>query len=138
MPTSDKAQRKLDEIVDSVVENYTLGRPIDSLESTALPNKRKIVEAIAELEHVVYMGYYSTRVLSPANLRRHVGEHIHRAAETLIEQVARAVAYERRGGAPEASDFEWSEFVITDTLTEIPRLRDQLALDVQAAYDGDP
>jgi serine O-acetyltransferase len=139
MRTSETSQRKLARIIESVADSYGLGRAIDSLESTALPNKRRIVDAISELEHVAYMGFYSTRVLSPFNLRQHIGEHLHRAGDSLIEQIARAVGYERRGGGmPENEDFEWSEEVVMDTFAQIPSLREQLALDVQAAYDGDP
>lgn len=139
MRASDEAQRRLEQIVDAVADSYKLGRPIDSLETTALPNKRKVVEAIAELEHVVYMGFYSTRVLSPINLRQHIGGHLHRAAETLIEQIARAVGYvQHRGREAGAGELGFAEDVVTDTFAQIPRLREQLALDVKAAFDGDP
>jgi serine O-acetyltransferase len=139
MRTSERTQRKLEQIVDTVTESYRLGRPIDSLESTALPNQRRIVEAIADLEHVTYMGFYSVHLLSPVNLRQHVGEHLYRAAEALIEQIARAVSYHRHGGGvPGPAEIAFSEDVVTQTLLQIPRLREQLALDVQAAYEGDP
>jgi serine O-acetyltransferase len=138
MAASDKNQRELEHVIDRVTESYRLGRPIDSLESTALPNRRKIIDAIAELEHVVYMGFYSTRVLSADNLRDHIAGHVHRAATGLIEQISRAVGYLRSGGAPAAIDLAWTEDVVVDSFAQIPRLRDRLALDVQAAYDGDP
>src|SRR6478672_10645480 len=139
MPTSERTQRKLEQIVDNVTESYRLGRPIDSLESTALPNQRRIVEAIIDLEHVTYMGFYSVHVLSAVNLRQHIGEHLYRAAEALIEQVARAVSYHRNGGgSPGVGELAFSEDVVTQTLVLVPQLREQLALDVQAAYEGDP
>ena len=92
MAASDKNQRELEHVIDRVTESYRLGRPIDSLESTALPNRRKIIDAIAELEHVAYMGFYSTRVLSADNLRDHIAGHVHRAATGLVEQISRASA----------------------------------------------
>jgi serine O-acetyltransferase len=139
MRPSETAQRRVEEIADAVTDSYKLGRAIDSLESTALPNRRKIVEAMAELEHVVYMGFYSTRVLSPINLRQHIGSHLHRAAEILIEQTARAVSYLRNAGnAPGPAEMRVSEEAVMDTLAQIPRLREQLAFDVQAAFEGDP
>jgi serine O-acetyltransferase len=129
----------LESIIDEVAQSYTRGRPIDSLESTALPNKRRILEAISELEHVVYMGFYSTRVLSPTNLRQHIGEHLYRASELLIEQIARAVAYDQtRGGSPGPGQLAFSEQVVVETFARISDLRQALALDVQAAYSGDP
>jgi serine O-acetyltransferase len=139
MSGSDESRRKLDQIVGAVADSYRLGRPIDSLESTALPNTRKIVEAVSELEHVVYMGFYSTRVLTAENLRQHVAGHLARAADILMGQIARAVGYLRNGGtAPGPAERRFSEEVVLDTFTQLPRLRAQLALDVQAAYDGDP
>jgi serine O-acetyltransferase len=138
MKTSDNPQRTLEHVIDSVADSYRLGRAIDSLESTALPNRRKIIDAISELEHVAYMGFYSTRLLSPLNLRQHIGEHMHRAAEALTEQISRAVGYRRSGGAPGPGEVAWSEAVVLETFARIPDIREQLALDVQAAYDGDP
>jgi serine O-acetyltransferase len=139
MSANDETQRKLEQIADAVAESYQLGRPIDSLESTALPNTRKIVEAVCELEHVVYMGFYSTRVLTADNLRQHIAGHLNRAAATLMGQIARAVGYLRNGGtAPGAAERRFSEDVVIDTFAQLPRVRAQLALDVQAAFDGDP
>jgi serine O-acetyltransferase len=139
MQPSDKTQRRLEGVVDAVTASYGEGRPVDSLETTALPSSRKVCEALSDLEHVAYMGFYSTRVLSPLNLRQFIAEHLQRATETLVEQIARAVAYQRHGGGmPGPAEIAWSEDVVMDTLEQLPRLRALLALDVQAAYDGDP
>src|SRR5689334_21372247 len=139
MKTSDESLERLGRIADAVAASYEHGRPIDSLETTALPNRRQIVAALREIEHVVYMGFYSTRTLSHVSLRQHIGEHLHRAAEILVEQTARAVGYHRnRGLGPSQSDAAWSEQVVMEMLGELPHLRGQLALDVQAAFDGDP
>ncbi|HKP55066.1 MAG TPA: serine O-acetyltransferase EpsC [Polyangiales bacterium] len=129
----------LEAIVDDVANSYASGREIDSLESAALPNRRKVVEALHHLEYVAFIGFYSTKLLDRANLRNYLSEHIYAAAEILTEHIARAVVYARRGGpAPEASDVEWSRGVVESVFAEIPRVREYLSLDVRAAYQGDP
>lgn len=139
MKTSIKAQQTLEGIIDAVAESYGLARGIDSLESTALPSRRKIVEALGELEHVLFMGFYSTRILSPVNLRHYIAEHLYSATGILVEQIARALAYDRRqGGAPSPMEFDECERLVTRVFKGIPNLRAQLSLDVEAAYDGDP
>lgn len=139
MQNTEKTRRRLDGVIESVTDSYAAGRPIDSLESTALPNQRKIVEALSELEHVAYMGFYSTRVLSPLNLRQHIGEHVERATGILIEQIARALAYKRHGGGmPGPDEIAWSEEAVLSTLEQLPRIRELLSLDVNAAFEGDP
>jgi serine O-acetyltransferase len=129
----------LDAIIAGIAESYGGGREIDSLESAALPNRRKVVEALRHLEHVAFMGFYSTKLLDKGNLQEHLAEHVYSAAEILTEQIARAVVYQRRGGpAPEPVDLEWSRAVVEAVFAEIPRLREFLSLDVRAAYQGDP
>lgn len=139
MATSEEAQRSIEAAVEAVAESYDQGRAIDSLESTALPNKRKIIEAIGDLEHVLFMGFYSSEALTPVNLRHYIRQHMYRASDILIEQVARALVYDRRrGGTPEPRDLQRSEEVVTELMGSLPRLRCELSLDVQAAIDGDP
>jgi serine O-acetyltransferase len=137
--TSKPPQHRLESIIDAVAHSYARGREIDSLETAALPNRRKIVEALHHLEHAIFLGFYTTKPLHQHNLRNSLAEHIYPAAELLTEQIARAVGYaRRRGQSPEAQDLEWSEQVVHAVLAQLPTLREQLCLDVKAAYQGDP
>ncbi len=139
MTSREKGHGQLEAIIDSVAESYKLGRGIDKLESAALPNQRKVAEALLHLEHVVYMGCYSARELDRVNLRQHLAEHLYEAFDMLAEQISRAVAYYRSGGAePSEQDADWSQRVVLEVFAEIPRLRALASLDVDAAYRGDP
>jgi serine O-acetyltransferase len=139
MDPTEKSQRALESIIDAVAESYGEGRAIDSLESTALPNERRIVEALHCLEHIAYMGYYSTQALTKVNLRQHIGEHVYRASEILTNQIARAISYQRHGsGAPGPAELAYGAEIVNEVFAELPRLRNALADDVRAAYDGDP
>ncbi len=137
--SSDESHIKLEAVIDAVAESYESGREIDSLESAALPSERKVVEALIHLNHVIYMGFYSTRELSQTNLRQHIGDHAYQAFELLVEQISRAVVYRRlRGGEPSRADVSWSERAVLDVFGRLPELRGRLSLDVKAAFDGDP
>lgn len=138
-PTKPNAELQLESIIDSVTDSYAAGRGIDSLESFALPNQRKTVDALSHLKHAIYMGYYSTRNLTEVNLRQHVGDHIYQAYGLLVEQTARAFVYRRLGsGAPQAEDRERSERTVLEVFDKLPEIRAALSLDVEAAFDGDP
>ena len=137
--TSSKSHTELERIVHQVADSYRGGRGIDSLESAALPNQRKVVEAVEHLKHVIYMGFYATRDLTEQNLPHYIADHVYEAFEILVEQISRAVVYRRKhGGTPEAEDIAWSEKVVLDVLESMPRVRGELHDDLQAAYDGDP
>ena len=137
--TTPESHGALEGIVRSVAESYRGGRGIDSLESAALPNQRKVVEAVEHLKHVIYMGFYATRDLSEQNLPHYIGEHVYEAFEILVEQISRAVVYRRKhGGSPEEDDVSWSQRVVLEVLETVPQMRAALHEDLQAAYDGDP
>jgi serine O-acetyltransferase len=139
MKGSEKSHASLERIIDDVTASYSANRSIDNLESAALPNKRKVAQALLHLQSVIYMGFYSTRLLNEVNLRQSIGEHMYDAFGMLVEQISRAVAYERRGGgSPNADDRRWSEKVVLEVFEQIPEIRSLLALDVEAAYKGDP
>ena len=78
-----KQYKELESSIDAVVASYDEGRPIDNLESAALPNKRAAIEALRELQPVLFAGFYATRRLSRDNLRHTLAEHLYRAHDLL-------------------------------------------------------
>src|SRR6185369_4065988 len=125
--TSEKSHVELERVVQQVAKSYRAGRGIDSLESSALPNQRKVVEAVEHLKHIIYMGFYATRDLDEQNLPHYIADHIYEAFEVLVEQISRAVVYRRKhGGSPEPEDISWSERTVLDVLEAMPRIRGEL------------
>jgi serine O-acetyltransferase len=129
----------LEAAIDAVVESYRGAEAVNSLESAALPNKQKVIEAFTHLKPVIYLGFYSTRPLTPENLRHTIAEHLYPAYEILVEQLFRVLSYEKSvGRIPAGRGPEWSEEVVLRLLRALPELRHTLNADVLAAYDGDP
>ncbi|MBO6933720.1 MAG: serine acetyltransferase [Deltaproteobacteria bacterium] len=160
MPAQPKQYKELESAIDAVVESYDQGRPIDNLESAALPNKRAAIEALRELQPVLFAGFYATRALSRDNLRHTIAEHLYRAHDLLVEQIERALNYEawlgRRGSSnpppPSASSSPVplapqrpaapcpgsGEDVVLALFSSLPEIRRLLDGDLQAAFEGDP
>jgi hypothetical protein len=103
MPRPLSRLRDLESAIDSVVESYRGGEAINSLESAALPNKRAVIDAFNHLKPVIYLGFYATRSLSPDNLRHTIAEHLYPAYELLVEQIFRALSYEKAMGRDPAA-----------------------------------
>jgi serine O-acetyltransferase len=131
--------RDLEAAIDAVLQSYRGPEEINSLESAALPNKRAVIDAFNHIKPVIYLGFYSTRSLTPENLRHTISENLYPAYEILVEQIHRVFTYEKAmGRAPAAHGSEWSEEVVLRVFRAIPELRHTLNSDVLAAYDGDP
>lgn len=57
----------------------------------------------------------------------------------MAEQIARALVYRRvGGGAPQPEDRERSETAVLEVFECLPEIRKLLALDIEAAFQGDP
>ncbi len=138
MTRAPQRHKELEAAIDEVAASYDGPEVINNLESAALPNKRKVVEALNHLKPVVFMGFYSHRALNRDNLRHSISEHLYPAYELLIDQIQRAVTYEKRRGCPMAVASGWSEEVVLRLFQRLPDLRRCLDTDVQAAFAGDP
>lgn len=129
---------RLEAAIDGVVQSYDGPEEINNLESAALPNRRAVIEAYQLLLPTLYMGYYSTGPLNRNNLRYHVGKSLYPAYEILVEQIRRAVTYQRRGEPNQDDGREWSENAVLTLFEQIPELRRILNTDAVAAFNGDP
>jgi len=129
----------LEQIIDIVADSYQAGREIDNLESAALPNRRRVVEALYHLEHALFLGFYTTEHVDQRNLRDVLANHLRTAAAILTEQCARAIAYDRNAGRrPGVDELHTSQQAVLGVLAQLPKLRELLSLDVRAALNGDP
>ena len=139
MGTEPKRYRELEEAIDGVFASYEGGLEIDNLESSALPNKRAVVEAITRLKHALFMGFYSTRTLTKDNLRQGIAEHLYAAHGVLVEQIERALTYDHwMGRTASRLPAGSGEEVVLSLFRDVPAIRRLVNADIRAAYDGDP
>jgi serine O-acetyltransferase len=98
------------------------------------------VEILAEVRQLVFPGYFGSKQLTAENVPYHVGNLLSRLSDDLAEQVRHCICSERcctQCNDPESCQRE-AEGIAHGFLERIPKIREMLALDVQAAYDGDP
>lgn len=105
-------------------------------------------ELVRLLRRVMFPGFFDDDPPWDGELDAHVSRLVSRVGEVLHDEVAGVVRYGRRldHGAPgdgsaalaEMSDEAFSRHVVREFLASLPGVRGALALDVQAAYDGDP
>jgi serine O-acetyltransferase len=139
MRTQPKRFRELEEAIDAVHASYEGKLEIDNLESSALPNKRAVVEAFERLKHAFFMGFYSTRSLTKENLRHGLAEHLYAAYTVLVEQIDRALTYDHwMGRTDRVLPAGSGEAVVLALFKDIPELRRHINADMKAAYEGDP
>lgn len=111
----------------------------------AAPPRVKAVHRWVELtRRVVFVGYFERRDLAADGLRPRLERLVERVREVAEAQLERALRYEWEGAhgcaeGAKAGEFKDEARRMASALVEaLPALREALALDVQAAFEGDP
>lgn len=130
-------------LTQRLVETYAEVSTIRHLGYCPLPNYETIIACTEDLKEILYPGYRRRDHLHLANVEYYVGDLIDRIHDRLSSQIARAMCH--GAGQSEQCSVKQREYFegIAQTKTlafleRLPELRKILALDVQAAYDGDP
>ena len=146
MSSDTPGKNRLPDVTDQVVATYSQIGTINHLGHSPLPHNDAVIEITHDLMEVIYPGYQRRQKLHAGNVAYHVGELLEGLSNALTQQVARALRHKQalaNSDDPQSADandaFEELAKQKTIALLEsLPRLRELLATDVQAAYDGDP
>jgi serine O-acetyltransferase len=130
---------KLDRATKALVESYSADDlKIHHLDRQPLPSHAEIIRVLVTFHELLFPGYIGAQGLTGDTLRSHVESRMAWLYEVLTEQIKRAISHSNRiGEACDVKDVQASECAAS-FLLELPRLREVLATDVQAALDGDP
>ena len=146
MSSDTPGKNRLPDVTDQVVATYSQIGTINHLGHSPLPHNDAVIEITHDLMEVIYPGYQRRQKLHAGNVAYHVGDLLEGLSNALTQQIARALRHKQalaNSDDPQSADandaFEELARQKTITLLEsLPRLRELLATDVQAAYDGDP
>ena len=145
MASDMRLKEQLPKLTERVVASYTELGTINHLGHCPLPSYEVIVSAVEDLFEIIYPGYRKREGLHLGNITYHVGDLIDGLHDKLTTQIGRALRHEdrvRRDADCDVDaelDFEAKGQAMAISFLEcLPRLRQVLSTDIQAAFDGDP
>jgi serine O-acetyltransferase len=134
---NEKLQQATRELVESYADG---GLKIHHLDRHSLPSHAEIVRVLMTIHELLFPGYIGAQGLTGASLQLRVESRMSWLYEIMTEQIHRAIRHGRSRSDEEHCEVTDKE--ATDCaacfLAELPRLRELLATDVEASYEGDP
>lgn len=135
-----------DDIVDQLLESYENGsEAIQHVNSYELPSTEEVASIVEQCRALVFPGFVGPSLAraTRTELREHVRERMDKLRNTLRKQLYRDLHHkgQRKLGNHEEDCSHCANRAaeITDSfLADLVALRELIALDVQAAYCGDP
>lgn len=133
---------KLGDLVSKIVASYDDDKRTQHIDRIYLPARAEIVQLTKDLLELLYPGFIGRQHLTQHNVAFHVGDLIPRIAEAAHRQIHMCLCYmaEAQGlaAAKVTSCEEKAKALTQEFLEGIPAVRQLLAGDVEAAFDGDP
>jgi len=130
---------QLPNIVDEIVQSCQQEPTISHFDTTTIPSKESVIEILKDLQDLFFPGYFRTQEVDTYSLRYHIGNEVNWIFEKLANQISRTIQHEcRRMQSVCTRCMERGQKEALAFLKKVPSLRQTLAGDVKAAYDGDP
>jgi serine O-acetyltransferase len=140
----NQLNQRLPQVVEAIVQSVVDEPRMQHLNRVLLPSRDVIIESVKLLRQVVFPGYFGKQGLTTENVRFRMGELVIELSDMLYEQVRCCLRYreqlpgeDSRGKKCEECDSEAAQIVAT-FFDRVPAVRELLATDLQAAFDGDP
>jgi serine O-acetyltransferase len=138
---------KLGELVERVVASYFSDDRTHHIDRVYLPNRGEIVQLVRDLLELLYPGFIGRQRLTRHNVAFHVGDLLPRIGESAFRQIYQCLCYVHEAGTGESGNGSSLDAPATERrardvtlrfLEGVPAIREMLAGDVQASFDGDP
>ena len=130
---------EIHDITREIIADYDKKRHIDKLDVFNQPDTKVIYELIQELVRVAYPGFTKDKSYRIYDIRNNLSMVIEDIAFRLNKQIAIALRY---GEHPDEEKLEATRLeaqkITLAFLRRIPEIREYLATDVEAVFDGDP
>jgi serine O-acetyltransferase len=142
--TRNELNDRLPAVVQKLSESVHGLPQLQHLNRVYLPNRDVIVNSIHLLRQLVFPGYFGEQGLTSSNLPFRLGEIVMELTDMLHQQIRCCLRY--RDSIPgtdgdsehcETCDAEAAQ-IVANFFDRIPQVREVLATDVKAAFEGDP
>ncbi|MBR1533341.1 MAG: serine acetyltransferase [Ruminococcus sp.] len=131
--------QKINALADSLMEDYEKGRTIDEIKMFEYPDKDIVIDILEKVKIVVYPGYYKNRHYRTYTVRNNISLLLEDIIYNLIKQTAIVLRYSPvYENADTDSIAHAAERITFEFLEKIPKIREYIDTDIQAAFDGDP
>ena len=136
---NNEIEEKINKLIKKLMCDYEFGRTIDEVKTFDHLDEEVVIEIIGSLRKILFPGYYRNKSYRVYTVRNNVSMLTEDVAFKLINQIRIVLRYdEKYENADESVITEKAEEITFEFLGKLPKIREYVETDVQAAFDGDP
>ncbi len=135
----DRMEQRIEALVDSIITDYQGGKDIDRVLRFDQPDKETVIDMLNKLQKLVFPGYFKNRSFKVYTVRNDTSMLVEDILFYLQKQLLIVLRYlDEYHEAEEREIRDKAEEIAFAFLEKIPKIREYIETDVQAAFDGDP
>jgi len=135
----NQARSNLPEITERIIDHCQSSPCYTHIDSEPIPAEAYVADVIDMFRELLFPGYFTREKLDPVNMRYSLGQTVSRLFDLLADQITHNIRHDcLRYNLPCSGCESQGHSIALEMMDAIPELRQTLALDVRAAFEGDP
>jgi serine O-acetyltransferase len=126
------------QLTDRLVASYARAGGINHLDGKNLPSKRAIALITADLLRLLFPGFFDEKLIHSSEIKQETVGLLESVLPSLESEVRKSLEYSPPPELPKKDVRPFAHALTVEFLGSLPRLRDLLQTDTEAAYTGDP
>ena len=128
-----------EKLVDIILDSYEEHDMTVRIDAENILNKDILIQVVEEMRKILFPGFFETGRIRKDYIKFRVGERLEFVQYNLRKQVATSLGSEDSCASCQHSlEGGKADEIVNEFLSRIPKLREYLYTDIQAAFDGDP
>ena len=138
MPDNHPVQLTITQLTERLVASYAQEGGINHLDGKNLPSKRAIALITADLLRLLFPGFFDEKLVHSSQLKAGTAKLLETVLASLEVEVSKSLEYNPPPELPKKGLRPIAHTLTVEFLASLPRIRDLLQTDTEAAYNGDP
>jgi len=126
------------QLTDRLVASYAHAGGINHLDGKNLPSKRAIGLITADLLRLLFPGFFDEKLVHSSEIKAETASLVEAVLRSLEDEITKSLEYHPPPELPRKGLRPIAHTLTVEFLGSLPRIRDLLQTDTEAAYNGDP
>ena len=128
----------IEQLVKDLIESYEKIGGINHIDGVNLPSKKTIADITCDLLRLLFPGFFDERIIHKSEIEPQTTILLISIATRLENEITKSLEYYPPEGLDEKDIKKEAHKITAEFLKQIPRIRELLQTDAEAAYNGDP
>lgn len=126
------------QLTERLLASYARVGGINHLDGKNLPSKRTIASITLDLLRLLFPGFFDEKPIHSSELRAETTARLASVLANLEEEIRKSLEYNPPPDLPKKDIQAYAHATTLELLASLPRIRELLQTDTEAAYNGDP